>query len=1517
MKASTKAKNKIKDWFIITRIRLLNFIKEHKYVSAVLGVFLMSAVIALIVRAATDVTVDDALVSVTGGNRGITVTTESDAKDTKIAPNFSKVTYNLHYYLGAGDSRCESGDENVYKADEVEIIATLDDVTNVKWIGGDETTISNISPDGKTLSLKIPQVNMCSEQAQVFTLTVLNAEKDTKVQPKITIKGGTKAVVVNIEQIPTVTTTYDEDKEYSLTPLVKPGIAKKANGNRDVKFGIMLGFNANNGNADSVSLKGAHLSTSADITLIAEQGSKPDYLDLYTKNTNEFDNNPNDGNYYGVNNNSRYFFSPDVLPDLTSTSGKISGLKKLSASEATVGVDSTKTTAPVVTLTGNQNVKIEKFPDNINMTYREANLDDVRISSGIYTEEVYKDGKYVGAEISLNEIGDYELHYKVTDANGASTSVIKKVSIVEPQSENYSLFGLKTIYIEPGETFEEDYLALFNTNAGIPAGQDEYSMRFLKGEEEITLEDLINNPGDYTVEYTILETEEILTRKIKVLEELPSITSEEISIETGNIYDGEDFNNHKIFISSNETVCNKENNCSFKAGESTNSFIYVIDNKKDGYITEIKKNINIVPTQYKLSISDIFPSSTANKVSDNFYAVGAYYVTVKSPRQSDNTEKIDVKLKAILDGKESEAIAENKEYANGYETTSLTNTMYVNESSKLVPVTSDNKNGLYGDYFTASMGEEVKMMSKFIYGADADEDIKKLNIAIPVSGNLIPISYSSESGDSYFYFKATYNGKIEEILPTMDIKYCTGDNICFTPEEFDEQTQVVNRIEITIEPKDTDNFKIKPGMTIEIGTKFKVRTFAGTSEVSNNLNDLKFNGNITFAWNSNGQDLNKSADTPNVYITPYKIRSTISVGNKDNYNVADTVVLSASKNNNYTMFTTLDVTSPAMNINSNIFGYNKINSIPVVFELPSGISYVYNKDYTLVPDIFYVGDKTYLIYEYTAVEPNAWIEPIYFDFNVDVAAITGDFTISAAIGNTTSNDFTIKNDMSSIDKHKIKEKNIRIENVENVSYGQYIYSDGKYVSNIDKEGSFEFSTKLNNNGRNVSDVSVYTVLPYVDTEKESTFSGTFELENLPAGAMCTSDDASKVTKSELVDTINWQPCDDFKVSNNRYTGFSAYKVTYDTLLAGNSVSTTVTMNTIDNNPDDRYTFKSYLQYTNSNGVKSGYIDFTDINLDVISKKITGVVWEDFNVDGIMDDSERKIENVTLKLYNDSDELVQTTTPNKDGKYTFSAVEEGNYYIVADFNAEKYGVTGRPSEDFYDESRLSAFKEVAISKEESDIYEEDIYDEYDDEYEEDDDFIDDSEEDEDIFDDTETDEDEVPEMSIVKTDIISIGSETRIVRNINLGLSLRKVFKLQINKYITRAEVTNALGIVTTRDYGNTKLAKLDVKDINNLKIKVVYTLEIENVKYYPGYATLITEQIPDGMSFNPDYAENKGWVLSEDGMLSNTTLADVLINENEKKYLTVAFDITRKEAGSFINFASVDELQILGGIGNE
>ena len=40
-----------------------------------------------------------------------------------------------------------------------------------------------------------------------------------------------------------------------------------------------------------------------------------------------------------------------------------------------------------------------------------------------------------------------------------------------------------------------------------------------------------------------------------------------------------------------------------------------------------------------------------------------------------------------------------------------------------------------------------------------------------------------------------------------------------------------------------------------------------------------------------------------------------------------------------------------MNVQSNIFGYTRLSSMEVSFDLPEGVIYVYNKDYTNVPTI--------------------------------------------------------------------------------------------------------------------------------------------------------------------------------------------------------------------------------------------------------------------------------------------------------------------------------------------------------------------------------------------------------------------------------------------------------------------------------------------------------------------------------------------------------------------------------------
>lgn len=1570
MKAETKLK--IRDWFIITRIRILNFIKEHKYVSAGIGILLMTAIIALVVRAATNVEVKDATVNFTKTEKLVSV--NGSSTDTEI-PTFSEAIYTLNYYLDHGDC---GNTEKVLYADEVTIKATLPegtDTNNIKWIANEEAVSASVSDDKRTLTIVDKNVNVCSVQHQNISLQILNVgkqdigtenERFQTVKPTITIQGGSSSTEQSFsnDSIPRITLNYDE--ELDLKVKLRSGIAKFENATtRNANFGILVGIDSS---SEITSLKGKHLSDKIDIYLLASQE------DDTGKDKQELTILTDQGTYGPYEHNKLRYFTNSNVPDLNTPASTIKCFEK---SKYTSNNEILSITAPKVTLSNVPSngtaIEYEQYPVSSKYT------DDSKIkiedeaetlcNGKTCNKSIHESGKTdIVNEIDLSLTGEYEIEYSVGNVQTSQTTMVKKIKINPvPEGRNYSLEGPLTLYVKKDDSTFSPYGLYDISNKRKATLNTDYTISYEKEDNtKVTVEEMLANKGTYTQKYTITSDgentdSEVRERKIIVVDELPSITSDEVTVTNDSILKGDTYRDTGLKVNGEAKDCSEGNNCSFTPTTIDTSSVgeqkitYIIKNSKN-VITTIVKTIVITPQYYKLSIANLISSGNITRIDGgNFYAIGSYFVTVPSIRNANDSRDFNIKLEAFADkvGKVGEAITLNRFNSTGESDSKLTNTFYVNESSTMVPVTQPipgaEKNGLKGDYYTAAMGEEVEMHSVFEYAYDADANIDKLEVNIPVNSNLLPIGYDL-STFKYYNLTATLDGTKLTAEPKVTVSYCkTSDNEdCFepTPENYTDSTMVIDHINITIEKNSytdsegeqevTKNFEIKPGTIIELKTKYKVKTISGTSPTASDLSNLSFNGQVKFQW-ANAKDNNriitipnqtndqKYATTPDIYITPYKARTSVGIGRNDKFNY-ENITIDASKNDVYTVYALPDVISPAMNVQSNIFGYSKIASMQIIFDLPEGVTYVYNKDYTAYTPTISSDGRT-LTYTIQNIEPNSWIEPIYFDFSVDVTKAkstlssgeTG-FVLTTYTGNPNNMDKSISNDLSSIDYKKTTVNAIRIENTEEVSYGQYIYSNGKGVSNIDINNSFEFSTKLHNNTTSaVTDLSVITVLPYPDNVKGASYTGTYQITKLPDNAYCTSDSVGMITNGNDVGSVSWTPCSNFKTQDGTYSNITAYKVGHKddnnnsiTLPASSDIDTRSSIITVGNKPGDSYTFKSFLMYTKSDGTKSNYIGFRDITLDVVSKKITGVVWEDFDTDGIMDNDEKKISNVTLKLYDENDNLIEpTVTPNEDGVYTFSAVPEGNYYIVAEFNTDKYGVTGAPSEDFYDQTRLSAFREVKLTKEEMDSMGITNTDEVKDNTSNG--LEDTPSNDGDDPEKEDTSQEEPEQMNIVKTNMITIGSETRIVRNINLGLSLRKKFQVKVNKYITRAEVTNALGVVTKKDYGNTKLAKLDVKDINNLKIKVIYTIELQNVKYYPGYVSLVTEEIPDGMSFNPEYSENKEWELTEEGTLINRTLSDVLIYENEKKYLTVAFDITRKEAGSFVNFASADELEILGG----
>ena len=1518
----TSIKEKIKDWFSITGIKISNFAKEHKYITTGIGMFLLSALVAIVVMA-TDDKISNAYVSI----NAFEVKTAS--QEQTVAPNFSVVTYTLKYKLG--DSNCDTQSADV--VDNVIITATLsDNYSYAKWNAAPEDVDYTI--EGNVLTIDSPDNDFCKVNTQTFSLTVYNAASPdpnnpgSKIRPEIrlsslTIKPGSSAPTHELinradnddkkVESPTITTDYDEGKAITgLTVEPIPGIAlKKDSGTgRNAKFGLLLGFYPTESLRNALQngmtgLEGSYIATTAsDIYMKADEtiGSSTTALDLST--------NASDYGVYTSTIADKHFITD--FPVL-STSG--------TAGELTRGVINSEESSEFV-----------EAP-SFSLAKKTLNYD----VDPIEAENVIINGTEVACTTTNNcsyeikEDGDnYKIEYTVSNGSN-STTLTQKINLPEtPSEDSYLVYGPKTQYIvnkykEFGLYDNEEDERVTDYNA------EYYNSSNTKVADNDTEFNQNLSSGTYTVKYFVSETQ-VATRTVIVgsaeYSSIPvKVTSKSVTAE-GTTYTGND-----LIIGTNSiAMCTSSNHCTSEVTDSSSNpkkYKYTITLNDNGQKSILNKEIEEKPNYYKLPISNLLLSGNAYLADINgnsFYVLGSYFVTVPTSSVSST-----INLHAFTEANETSAKTAsilNKEKSTG--TNSFKNDIYVMENESYTKVDSASKSGLAGDYYTASVGETIEVKTVYDYGADADTSMGSFKMLIDVnSAYLKPTARDEEATSNTPYYSATitrYGDQVDGLDPAdkITVKYCNASGCNIDPASYYESlTEDITGIELTF--NNSDNYLL-PGTEIVIKTNYIVKN------AETDITTQQFNSKAHVSYISSDSNISEEATSLTTYVTPYKTRINTFLGKGDELNKTD-ITLDVSKNDNYTAYAPISVTAPAMVLNSNIFGYDSIN-LPIKFILPRGVNYVYNAKYEIQPDdrngVVHNSDgTTVLTYTYHGIEPNTWIDSIYFDFNVDVATPQNSVLIIVTqIGDFTTNNIT--NDLSSSTKFKTLTSSIKILNSERLAYGQYAYdkTGTQVVSSVDKSEPYIFDTKLYNNEEEpVTDAYVYTLLPSVE-DNLSEYDGSYSI-NIPttADASCTRELISASNK----DSVTWEACSNF-TGDVEDSGLKAVRIHYSSIAHGATAETKITITPEGNNPDNKYVFQTFLSYTGASSV----LNFKNLTVTVISKKITGTVWEDFNDNGIMDDEEKKIENVTLKLFTKDGNEVDSTTPNKNGVYTFSGFEEGEYYIVAEFDTEKYGFT-TPLKNYSDMSKVSVFSSDSTevvngssSNTNSDALEslvnytlrdddeeynsDDPEDPNDSENQGDSEDGDDEEQQSGTIDDSEEEEDN---DIVVKTDIIVVTTDTRTINNINLGLSLRKKFQVKLSKYITSAEVVNNIGVVTKRDYGKAKLAKLDVRDINNLSIKVVYTIELENIKYYPGYIMEVNEIIPDGMAFNSNYSENAGWVENEDGTLSNYSLANDLLEEGAKRYLTVAFDITRKEAGSFINTASVDDLQILGGAEND
>ena len=265
--------------------------------------------------------------------------------------------------------------------------------------------------------------------------------------------------------------------------------------------------------------------------------------------------------------------------------------------------------------------------------------------------------------------------------------------------------------------------------------------------------------------------------------------------------------------------------------------------------------------------------------------------------------------------------------------------------------------------------------------------------------------------------------------------------------------------------------------------------------------------------------------------------------------------------------------------------------------------------------------------------------------------------------------------------------------------------------------------------------------------------------------------------------------------------------------------------------------------------------------------ISGLVWNDDNENGIKDSNESKIEGVTVSLYDvtnnkfvtdDKGNRVKQVTQS-EGTYAFTNLPKGEYYVVFEYDTEKYKIT-----DYQVVNSSPSENNDAIEK-------------------------------------SVNIDGEVKNVGITNT-IDLITNYT----NIDMGLSERKTFDLKIEQFVQKITVNNSKG---TKEYNfdDEKFAKIEIhsKQIVGSTVIIEYKIRVTNVGDLDGKVYEILEEIPSTLDFHSEL--NDGWTVSLSNTYSNVSFANKNIAPGESIEATFILSKTldADSAGKFVTTAKL------------
>ncbi len=281
-------------------------------------------------------------------------------------------------------------------------------------------------------------------------------------------------------------------------------------------------------------------------------------------------------------------------------------------------------------------------------------------------------------------------------------------------------------------------------------------------------------------------------------------------------------------------------------------------------------------------------------------------------------------------------------------------------------------------------------------------------------------------------------------------------------------------------------------------------------------------------------------------------------------------------------------------------------------------------------------------------------------------------------------------------------------------------------------------------------------------------------------------------------------------------------------------------------------------------------EFVDENGNVThTYKISGVAWEDQNVDGARDDSESALSGISVQLLNTAtNELAKnprgetiTATTGTDGSYTLSGIPNGEYLVVFKYDASIYRLTEyqRAGVDATRNSNAISRK-LALNGEEA---------------------------------------------TYGVTDAIAITENS--IANINIGLAKSEKFDLRLDKYVSKVVAQTSSG-TQTFNYNEETLAKVELKakEVAGARAIIEYKIKVTNAGELEGYVKNIVDYLPKDLTFTSEL--NKDW-YQEGTKIYNNSLSNQKLapGESREVTLTVTKNMTEDNTGLINNLAEIQE----------